>query len=419
MSAEPTRTMTLNYLLMMGIDITENDKISDERIAKRLLKALDCAQLASKWLSGPQLNPSQMEKWDDSESLNVALRRGNPVDGHRLARPDIEAKFKKPNAPINAFRDLRTSINQLGELWDKGQRVTRFRCEDKLYAITMRMVEVVKIKNKIPMIVLLYRATTPAEPSQDALDHMWKSVEDDPRSYSILASQSEQRILLKLLALNAARIHPAYRVSRELFEEGFGVSFLIPTGPLTMKDRASLNEDTGCVVCGNKTTKRCAGCELVKYCGAICQRKDWRTHKPKCMTLAKVKWHRFTFSPPSEENQAYYMNRYSRADDEDEDTIAAYLTRQEKGVPPPNNRADRPFLIKIQCNLSSILIYDRHRSTEFTMFRNESSDEDFMKLAQATWQENGHLKSYRWAKRISNWTLEICLDVQPPDEPEW
>lgn len=139
MSAEPTRTMTLNYLLMMGIDITENDKISDERIAKRLLKALDCAQLASKWLSGPQLNPSQMEKWDDSESLNVALRRGNPVDGHRLARPDIEAKFKKPNAPINAFRDLRTSINQLGELWDKGQRVTRFRCEDKLYAITMRV----------------------------------------------------------------------------------------------------------------------------------------------------------------------------------------------------------------------------------------------------------------------------------------
>ncbi|KAF8906810.1 hypothetical protein CPB84DRAFT_1769725 [Gymnopilus junonius] len=40
-----------------------------------------------------------------------------------------------------------------------------------------------------------------------------------------------------------------------------------------------------CSVCrrkGNPRLKECTGCKKVRYCSAECQKKDWKTHKPKC-----------------------------------------------------------------------------------------------------------------------------------------
>jgi hypothetical protein len=30
---------------------------------------------------------------------------------------------------------------------------------------------------------------------------------------------------------------------------------------------------------------KCSGCRVVRYCGAACQRADWRAHKPACAAL--------------------------------------------------------------------------------------------------------------------------------------
>ena len=39
-----------------------------------------------------------------------------------------------------------------------------------------------------------------------------------------------------------------------------------------------------CQVCEKTEGKllKCAGCEKVFYCGAECQKKDWKEHKPVC-----------------------------------------------------------------------------------------------------------------------------------------
>ncbi|KAH0362828.1 hypothetical protein KCU65_g7791, partial [Aureobasidium melanogenum] len=39
-----------------------------------------------------------------------------------------------------------------------------------------------------------------------------------------------------------------------------------------------------CVVC-SKPGKRCAGCENIRYCGAECQKADWKIHKLVCRTF--------------------------------------------------------------------------------------------------------------------------------------
>ncbi|KAG8381969.1 hypothetical protein BUALT_Bualt05G0027800 [Buddleja alternifolia] len=41
-----------------------------------------------------------------------------------------------------------------------------------------------------------------------------------------------------------------------------------------------------CAVCGLRTTKHCAGCKMVKYCSAACQKSHWASeHKVKCKDL--------------------------------------------------------------------------------------------------------------------------------------
>lgn len=49
----------------------------------------------------------------------------------------------------------------------------------------------------------------------------------------------------------------------------------------------SHNEElTGkCQVCDKDSKSRCSGCVQVFYCSADHQRKDWKTHKPKCSPM--------------------------------------------------------------------------------------------------------------------------------------
>ncbi|KAF8169934.1 hypothetical protein BJ912DRAFT_933544 [Pholiota molesta] len=50
-----------------------------------------------------------------------------------------------------------------------------------------------------------------------------------------------------------------------------------------------------CLNCeDNKTAQsqlnRCGGCELVRYCGADCQKSDWKRHKKICKIIKSLRW---------------------------------------------------------------------------------------------------------------------------------
>lgn len=100
---------------------------------------------------------------------------------------------------------------------------------------------------------------------------------------------------------------------------------------------------------------------------------------------------------------------------------------------PPNVHGDKPFLIKIQKPLTrvpglavsddvnvppSLLIYDRQRS-----FRAHAIEADnpqaYPKAIREVMMGKTKVKIYRWAKRVGDFELSVCLDRGPEPEPTW
>lgn len=84
---------------------------------------------------------------------------------------------------------------------------------------------------------------------------------------NVNATPLEQRLLLKLLKLNASMVHSGYQVERRAGEQSFKVSVLLPIGPLEYTALSKLNANQGCAVCGKRAASRCAGCQSISYCG--------------------------------------------------------------------------------------------------------------------------------------------------------
>lgn len=40
-----------------------------------------------------------------------------------------------------------------------------------------------------------------------------------------------------------------------------------------------------CWNCGRKAQETCSGCNVARYCGAVCQHRDWENHHQLCCTL--------------------------------------------------------------------------------------------------------------------------------------
>ena len=95
---------------------------------------------------------------------------------------------------------------------------------------------------------------------------------------------------------------------------------------------------------------------------------------------------------------------------------------------PPNIHGDDAFLVKMQVpiantateDLASILVYDRHRSF-VAHLPVKLTDPTKYNLIDYTCRNRGvgGLKMYRWAKRIGDWKLAICLDREPVDQMKW
>lgn len=84
---------------------------------------------------------------------------------------------------------------------------------------------------------------------------------------SILSNRLERQLLLKLLAMNSNVLSDDFK-PEDLAEteKAFRASFILPIGSLSFEARGKLNEDQGCVICGQPSKSRCTQCQSVYYC---------------------------------------------------------------------------------------------------------------------------------------------------------
>jgi hypothetical protein len=117
--------------------------------------------------------------------------------------------------------------------------------------------------------------------------------------------------------------------------------------------------------------------------------------------------------------------------------------------PPPNVHGDKVFLIKFQVQISSIqpngalgppldnmMLYDRQRTIEAYLVRKTSPSDFDAFLAEMRGLRKGYggvkvrnsctylalaqyLQMYRYARRVGDHELSVCLDREPKETIKW
>ncbi|KAI0696336.1 hypothetical protein BC835DRAFT_1414308 [Cytidiella melzeri] len=330
---------------------------------------------------------------------------------------------------VNAFTDVRQTLMALAINYQNGMKnsVVQDPKHEKCGG-NIRIIDIYKIDDKTPLLLLLYQSVTAANPTpgirwiQEICSRQAKHVMPN-----INASVLEQKLMLTILDMNSKRLSPdTVFVDRMESEKDFKLSFLLPIGPLTFEDIGKLNLNTGCVVCGGDTASRCSQCQSVSYCGKECQRADWPSHKGMCRSLKDGTWHTIpmtTMMPGT--TPGMVGTTFNRRDFGQSVPEAKVL---DDTIPPQNVHGDKLFLIKMQTNRrpgeGHALIYDRQRSFT-TYFRESRAPAVFKKFKEEIeGPRGGHFgggmfKMYRWAKWIGDWELSVCLDKEPQADIIW
>ncbi|KAF5352281.1 hypothetical protein D9758_011972 [Tetrapyrgos nigripes] len=426
-----SRDDKLGLLASMGVDLPPKTRLPDLDLERRLEKGIDKAQGFEKLIGEGHGNrkaydPSRLSKWPSSKSLLNGMTTSSLAEAlHNAAKGSREPELYK-----NPFTDTRQSLMGLGNAWDHKPRMSCHIFEDKEeeHGICMRVVDVFMLPNDIPLIVVLYLRGLRSYPPTCSI----KWVQDLQETKEIFgmpkihATEAEQNLLLTILERNSERLSPDYRPKRRSNEKDFTLSFLLPLAPLSQQNIMELSTITGCGMCGDETTSRCSGCLAVEYCGTICQKADWKTHKSMCNSLKSGKnLHLVT------------MNHRSKPS-VDNATITSSLDPAATGTAsstaiPSNIYGSKPFLIKIQRQVtppgmnvnnlknnpnSTMMIYDEQRTANFWLINGDDKEAFGTALEETKTGPRG-LKVYRWAKRVGDLELSVCIDKGPVRDPQW
>ncbi|KAI0658124.1 hypothetical protein C8Q70DRAFT_1045837 [Cubamyces menziesii] len=436
-----TRSETLQALASMGIELPPHTRIPDEDLEKRLRLALDAAQEknrfsdALKTLDLPQWPLIKADKiQSNSRPLLEAVRRGNWQEARQNQAAMALGASGAPAIFVDPFMDMRQTLMSLANALDNGFMWCLIQDPDlDVHAINIRFLRIYELDEKTPAMVLLYRPFNRSNAIEGA---RWaqRQAANNPQNVggigvNIKATLLEQKLLLKLLKMNAKLLPSDFTVERQPDEERFKVSVLLPLGPLGPEAIGKLNNNTGCIVCGKRAGMRCGQCQSASYCSAECQHADWQSHKQTCRSLKGGRWIPVPFrtAPPGMEG-AYIttINRYTsitRTSD-----LMNSITQTDSTVAPLNIHGERPFLVKIQLTqtgygrVRTMTVYDRQRSFGNVYIAQCDDPGSFDKLlSELTGPRGGFggVKMYRWARRVGDWEFSVCLDRPPEADIKW
>ncbi|KAJ7764899.1 hypothetical protein B0H16DRAFT_1413785 [Mycena metata] len=443
------REEILGLLSSLGVDLPPKTKLPDVELDKRLSKALDGAQYLSRVAPTLPFDPAIYSSWirgKSNKTLVEAMRRHNVgeatmVDANQ--RKGMDSPF--PALYSNAFMDLRETLPAIGHACDKGMVPIVLQDKGEMSGICMRVLEVRKFDDQTPILIVVFQHDVKDNLSPGSFAWISSYVSSGSGSplVTITATVQEQHLLLRILNNNKKRLSSSYKPKRAPTESSFSLSFLIPVGPLGAQDMAKLNANNGCSICGEPAKQKCSRCGAVRYCDAVCQKEDWKSHRPLCSGWQGAKWQGITFILADLQVAGHYALRISRFDNVQHNDMGLRMERaKDNQGPPENTHGTTPFIVKIQVNSSqalgpahtilpsnarddgsNILIYDQRRTIDVIVLRApEASEEEAAPFDAVTAlvREKGDrgIKAFCWAIRTGEWTLDICLD-RLPDWQKW
>ncbi|KAM5546042.1 hypothetical protein V8D89_000168 [Ganoderma adspersum] len=473
-----TRVEQLRVLQSLGIELPPDTKLSDEAIEKRLRDALNFCQykdhleplpdlnILPQWkLGAPEVMQSQIPAIQTSSctpgpravaqstpsgfhsNLMDACQRGNLHEARmNNVRRDTQARLNAfreeygidplrgaditvPPIHVDPFMDLRQTVLSLANFADQGGKWLLLQDpEMEKYAVNIRILSVLELKDKIPVFVLLYRSFNTSTAMEGLAWAHEMSTVYGAMAVNIQCTPIEQKLFLKLLKGNSHLVPKDYKVDRHQTEKDYKVSVLLPVGPLEYGPLAKLNSNVGCVVCGKRTVSRCSQCQSASYCGSACQRADWPQHKAACRSLKGGRWCTITTRstlPGMEGGYMALLNKFSSGAMGFQER-ASQTYQPDDSQAPPNDHGDNLFLIKMQIGVGAappqhMMLYDRKRSFQLWWFRaqNPATFQEFCAEMEGPRGGYGGLKMYRWAKRTGDWEFSICLDREPLTDTKW
>ncbi|KAJ7186897.1 hypothetical protein C8R46DRAFT_1058361 [Mycena filopes] len=440
------REEILGLLSSIGVDLPPKTKLPDVELDKRLSKTLDGAQYLSRVVPTLPLDPTVYPSWFNNKSnkpIAEAIRRHNMgeatlIDASR--RKGMDNPF-----PLygNAFMDLRQTLMTIGNACDQGMVPLVLQDKGETSGICMRVLEVRKFDDETPIVFVVFQHDRQDALSRGSFDWIssYVSSETPVAMANITATVQEQHLLLRLLNNNKKRLASSYKPKRASTESSFSLSFLLPVGPLGAHDMAKFNANNGCSICGEPAKQKCSRCGAVRYCDAVCQKEDWKSHRPLCSGWQGAKWQPTPFVLADSQVPGRYALRISRHDVVQHKDMQKRMEKaKDKHGPPENTHGTTPFIVKIQVNSSqalgpahtiirsnarddgsNILIYDQRRSIDVMVFRSAAEEEEnanapFDAITEVVRVKGDRgIKAFCWAIRTGEWTLDICLDRLP----EW
>ncbi|KAJ7915051.1 hypothetical protein B0H13DRAFT_1711711 [Mycena leptocephala] len=429
------RDLTLELLRCMGVELPPKTKLPDDELDKRLSKTLDGCQYLTRVVPVLPLNPASYKSWHlDKSNKPVfdAVRRQNIGESSFVYDKLKEGNLNPFPLYVDPFMDLRQSIMTMGKNWDDEHASMMLADKEQTSCIFIRIVEVLEFDKQTPILMVLFRRELRGiQPSESVVKWILFHEDDEApkeKMGHIFATAKEQLLFLRLLQRNSERLPASYKPKRTALERDFVPSFILPVGPLGGKEVARFNNNDGCSVCGEPARSKCSRCNVKRYCGAVCQKEDWKTHRPTCTSLKGAKWHTVPFVPHKKYRKLadllgalpFLMSRHDclehQMDNHDEPEV-------DPDAPPPNTHGSTPFVVKMQLNSAnsgiSILIYDRRRSFEVTLTKYICPDSSFNLLAELVKTKGRRgLKIFCWATRSGDWSLDLCVD-QLPEWQQW
>ncbi|KAL5505057.1 hypothetical protein ACEPAH_7720 [Sanghuangporus vaninii] len=407
----------------MGICYPADTKLTRDTLVEKLTKAIDMTQRVAS-LAPKRIDPEDLKEWREGDGTNsrtlMQIYQECSMDecAHNWFREQVTGNRNEPLG-ANVFSDARQTLMGIAHHYCGPHRCKIFLVEDaeQTYSITFRLLGVYSLEDSTPLVSVLYDYG-PGPGLARAYDFLAARADVVPK---IKATPLELKLLVKILEQNSKRVAASFKPSRHFSERTHTRSFLLPLRALTAENIGSLTKSS-CARCGVPAVSRCSACQSVAYCSKECQASHWKEHKRLCNPLSKGTWQTVRFSlPEAPEDQVSSMLIINK------NAMPSELPKQKiwhlNELPSENVHGSTPFIVKIQVpvlgDINGMMVYDRRRSFVGYIYR--EADPSAYACIDNLVRTKGimGLKIYRWAKMVGDWTLDICLDVEPNEPVQW